>query len=306
MFEIRPTAGLFGADVIGADLNQPLDAEAAKMLVDAIVQHHVLRIRQQNLSDAAYAALGPIFGDPIRFVVANDRDTQFPELIRIANSPTMPEFQRDGAAFWHTDGTYEQLPVTTTMLYAMEAPHEGGETLFADLSAAYEALPVTMRERIERLQVTHRMSGGKRFAYEKQISEEGIAYGKSMAAQGRGAEVVTHPLVLRHPITGRKALYGIAGTSFGIAGMSDADGEALLTELKTHATQDRFRIALKAQTGDLLMWDCLSTIHSAVPIEYSDEPGHRRILRRLSVTGMPQPYRDLTAPFAAARQPVGA
>lgn len=296
MIEILPTAGRLGADVLGADLREPLEAATILQLVDAIVALKVLRIRKQDLTHGDYARFGSHFGQPTFFAALSDRDSGYPQLIHITNSPAIPKFQRDGAAFWHTDGTYDKVPVSTTMLHALEAPDEGGETLFADLAAAYAELPCDMRERIEGLQVLHRMSGGKRFADEKQVSEEGVAFGQTMV-DDRGVQVTRHPLVLTHPLSGRKALCGIGGTSFGVDGLSAEEGEALLTKLKRFATQDRFCTAIKAHTGDILMWDCLSTIHRAVPIEYSNELRHRRILLRLSVTGLAEPYRHLPAPF---------
>jgi len=298
MLTIEALPGGFGADVVNADLAQRLTDDQVGQLADAIYRHRFLRIRgQDHLSRADYARLGAQMGDPIRFPHPDHRHDDFPELIRIGNAASTPAPLRDGAAFWHTDGTYDIIPVSITMLHALEAPDDGGETLFADLVAAYDALPGATRERLDGLRVLHRMSGGKRFGYEKQVTQDSFAYAATMD-DARGQQITAHPLVLTHPVTGRRALYGIAGTSFGIEGMAAADGEALLTELKTHATQDRFRTQVKAGTGDILLWDCLSSIHSAVPIGYSDEPGHRRILLRLSVTGLPLPYRHLPAPFA--------
>lgn len=299
MMKIEALPGRFGADVLGADFSRPLTADQVRQLADAIFEHRVLRFRdQRHLSREEYARLGAAMGDPIRFPHIDHRHDDFPELIRVGNAADTPLYQRDGAAFWHTDGTYDLVPVTITMLHALEAPDDGGETRFADLVAAYEALPQAIRDRLDGRKALHRMSGGKRFDYEKQVTEEGIAYGATMDDK-RGRQVTAHPIVLRHPVTGRKSLYGIAGTSFGIEGMSPEDGEALLTELKRHATEERFRTEVKAHAGDILMWDCLSSIHSAVPIEYSDAPGRRRVLLRLSVTGLPEPYRHLPPPFVA-------
>jgi taurine dioxygenase len=103
--------------------------------------------------------------------------------------------------------------------------------------------------------------------------------------------VVSHPLVMRHPVTGRKALFGISGTACGIAGWEEPRAIELLLELKRHALQDRFRQRARVAEGTVLLWDNFSVMHCATRTEYSDEPGHRRLLHRISTKGLPPVYR---------------
>jgi len=290
--------GAFGIEVTGFDLRDDLSPATAKEVVDLVAQNHVAVFRGQHLSKADYDRFGRLWGAPIDFFFTPDLDPEFPALIRISNSPDLDAGRRDGASFWHTDGSYEYLPASFTMLYGVEAPEVGGETLFADLTAAYEALPAETRERLDGLKVRHKLVGGKRGPDETPLSLDPDAPDRDggVRARKRAAEQPVHPLVLTHPVTGRKGFYALGGTGFAIEDMDEAEGEALLEELKIHALQERFRIRVKAGAGDVLIWDNLCTLHRATPIEYSAEDGKRRVLLRISTNGLPPVY-------ASSREP---
>ena len=157
MVAVTAMDGPFGAFIDDVDLAADVDAD----VIDALYEHHILVIRGQRLSHAAYARFGARWGEPILFFNPRDRHAEFPELIKIDNSPATPEPMRDGAMHWHQDSSYEAVPASVTMLYAIEAPADGNDTLFADLVAAYDALPEEMRERIDGLEVRHSPAGGK-------------------------------------------------------------------------------------------------------------------------------------------------
>lgn len=293
--------GSFGAEVSGLDLSGNLDARAMKEIVDIVVEHHVAVFRHQQLDKAAYDRFGRLWGQPIDFFFTQDLDPAYPALIRISNSPDLDPGRRDGAAFWHTDGSYEYLPASFTMLYAIEAPDKGGETLFADMAAAYDALPETTKAHVDGLIARHKLVGGKRAEGETplKLDADDPTRDGGIRAKKRATESPEHPLVLTHPISGRRGLYAVSGSGYGIVGMSDRDGEALLDELKRHALQPQFRIAVKANAGDVLIWDNLATLHSATPLEYSSEDGKRRALLRISTNGLPPSYAERTPAFAA-------
>ena len=145
--------GAFGADVTGIDLAGDLSPATMKEIVDAVVDHHVARFPKQALDKAAYDRFGRLWGSPIDFFFTQDLDPAYPALIRISNSPELDPGRHNGAAFWHTDGSYEHLPANFTMLYALEAPEQGGETRFVDMSAAHDALPEAAKARIADLRV---------------------------------------------------------------------------------------------------------------------------------------------------------
>ena len=287
MLSVKPLDGPFGAQIEGIDLARDTDADTIRQIVDLLHHHHVVVVRKQKLSQPEYAWFGRQWGDPILFFRESHRNKEIPELIEIHNAPSTPESMRDGAMHWHSDSSYQKLSASVTMLYAVEAPQVGGDTLFVDMSAAYDALPAATKARIDPLRVRHALTAGKMLEGEK------IGGGSMISAEERQrVEPPIHPLVLRHPVTGRAALYAVSGSAYGIVGMSDEDGEALLLELKRHAIQECFRLKVKAHVGDILIWDNFATMHSATPLEYSDEDGKRRRLYRISTTGLPLAYRQ--------------
>jgi alpha-ketoglutarate-dependent taurine dioxygenase len=171
------------------------------------------------------------------------------------------------------------------MLYGVESPEAMGDTLFADLAAAYEALSVAERVYYDGLSVRHATSAAT------PLIDEHIADLSKMPDDLRSNVVfldpVEHPLVQIHPLTGKKALYGLGGSCYGIAGMNEAEGAQLLLKLRRYAVQDRFCSSYKLMPGDVLIWDNLSVMHRATPIEYTDEPHQRRLNYRISVKGHP-------------------
>jgi taurine dioxygenase len=274
--KITKMPGAFGAAVESFDAAS-LDEETARVLVDALFEHRILLLRDQQLTEADYARFGRIWGDPLLFFVPQHRHGEFPEIIKIRNSPATPPESRDGAMHWHSDSSYEQVPASVTMLYGIEAPESGNETLFADMVAAYDALSETTKERIERLQVVHDPRGGK-------VNLPGEVRGRGTTEP---LPVVIHPLVLRHPVTGRRALFGISGTACGIDGWDEAAAIELLLELKRHTLQPQFQQRARVEVGTILIWDNFSVIHCATPTEYSNDDGKRRLLHRISTKGLP-------------------
>jgi alpha-ketoglutarate-dependent taurine dioxygenase len=297
--EQRPL-GSFGTEVRGCDLGSERSPDEIRRLVDLVAGARVALFPGQNLTRAQFDRFGRYWGEPCRFFFTPDLDREFPAIQMITNSPELDPGRRDGAAFWHTDESFEHLPASFTMLHALEAPDVGGETLFADQAGAYDALPGEMKARIEGLRVRHMLVGGKRGPDEVALGfdVDDITKDGGVRAMKRATERPLHPLVATHPITGRKTLYSISGTGIGIEGMADDEAEALLDDLKAHATHERFRIRPKLQTGDVLIWDDLTTLHSATPLKYSDADGERRRLQRICVCGLPPVYADRRPAFS--------
>jgi len=277
---ISPMEGSFGATVSGLDASRPLDEATTRVLIDGLFEHRILLVPGQRLSEREYLRFGRLWGRPLLFFRPEGRHGDLPELIKIRNSPATPPQLRDGAMHWHSDSSYEAEPASVTMLYALEAPASGSETLFADLVAAYDALPEETKARIGSLRVIHDPRGGK-------VNLPGENRGKS---SDTGLPVVTHPLVSRHPVVGRRALFGISGTACGVVGWDEQAGIDLLIELKKHALQPQFRQQARAAAESILIWDNCSVMHSATPAEYSNEDGKRRLLYRISTRGLPPLY----------------
>ena len=207
-----------------------------------------------------YLRFGESFGTPIPHVVDQSRLERYPEITTIHNRVQENKKYVDSAAWWHTDQSYEAQPAITTLLYSAQAPEKGGETRFADMVAAYEALSDSIKSRIADLEVEHLY--GKGVALQK----DDIPTPPLSEAQKQRVPPVIHKLVRPHPVTGQKTLYSPAGTSQGIRGMALAEAKTLLNELAAHALQPRFQNKHHYAVGDVVLWDTAATMHAASPI----------------------------------------
>src|SRR5690606_15725113 len=179
----------------------------------------------------------------------------------------------DAGTYWHSDVSYKKRPARATLLYALEVPDEGGDTLFADLMAAWEALPDAMKRRIEGLRAIHN------YAYRSNaLADELHRRQRLTDEQLRETPSVVHPAVRTHPVTGRKAIYINPGFTVGFEGMDEAESDALKQAIFDHCLQDRFRFRYKWQAGDVLIWDNAAVMHSATTCDL-DPSIHRTIWR---------------------------
>ena len=273
-----PNAGGFGATLDDLDLSASSGDNVVPQLMALLYRYRYLVIRNQDLDEESYSAFGHHWGKPIFFFDPRLRDTAHPELIVIHNRPDTPEAQRNVALHWHVDGSYEDPPASTTLLFAVEGPEAGNETLFCDMVAAYAALPVDTKGRIEGLVVIHGVG-------DERLLLAGEHRGRGEIAHTR--PTVGHRLAGRHPVTGKRMLYAPSGSPRGIVGMDEGEAIDLLIELKKHATQERFTSSAAARTRDILIWDNYAVMHSATPTHYSDRDGERRFIYRFSTRDLP-------------------
>ncbi len=267
MIALRPFSGGFGAEISGLDARAKLAPETVAEIADALYRHRVLCLRGQRLAPAELEAFGGQFGAPIHHVEEDLRLDGLPGVMSLSNADGRPERQRNGGAFWHTDLVFTGEPASFTMLHAVAVPRLGGETRFADQHAAYDALDEGMRECIDGLSVAH--------CYE----------GRTDGSM----PTVFHPLVRRHPATGRKALYGATGTCLGIRGMAEGEGRKLLGELGRHAVRPEFLYRHDYAVDDLVIWDNAATLHCGPRLEPATGADDSRIMHRTSVRGWPAP-----------------
>jgi len=273
-------AGRFGVAVQGIKVGQ-LSPSDAQLLHKLLYAHRILVLRNQKPSPSEYAQFGALWGVPIGHIQKHRMVDGSPIILSLSNSPALPLNERDDAVHWHQDGTFNELPTSVTMVLGIETPDVGGYTLFIEMVEAYAALSESMKDHLIGLNVTHSIFGGKAMAGET------IPRNSLTANQRASVKQVIHPIVITHPVTGLPALFRISGSATSIVGMSQEESDDLLHELKLHATQDRFRTKYKVNQGEILLWDTFSTMHFATSIEYSDEPGKRRLLHRIS-TRMPK------------------
>ena len=285
----------FGAEIAQLDIRTADDRDLNRLL-EALLEHRFVLLPGQHLSNDQYVAFGKRWGRPVMLIARRNTLESHPEMIAQSNREATPIFVRNVANHWHCDSSYEAETAVFTMLYGVEAPDVGGETLFADLVAAYDELPAEKKAHYETLSVKHATSAAT------PLPDEYISDPASLPEEFRKSvtvpDPVTHPLVRAHPVSGRKALYGLGGSAYGIEGWPDEEGNAFVMELRHYATQERFRSACKLMPRDVLIWDNFSTMHRATPIDYSDAPGERRLNYRISLKGVPA--------FAEAAWPVPA
>jgi len=270
-FAVQPIAGALGAEVTGLDL-ATLDDETFTAVHDAFLEHHVLVIRDQSLSVEDQLAFGRRFGelDTHPFV---DGNPEHPELLDVV---TEPDDRINFGGGWHTDVTFMEEPDLGSILYAVELPPIGGDTLFANQHAAYDALSPTMQHMIDDLVAIHSAA--------PQYAPGGLStQSNAMATKNAGLALakVEHPLVRTHPETGRKGLYVNGAFTIGIKGMRSNEAKMLLDFLIAHGTHERFTCRVNWQPGSLTMWDNRSVQHFAL----HDYAGHTRHMRRITVKG---------------------
>ena len=287
-FEIRDLDAAVGAEVLGVDLAAPLDDATFAAIERAWDARGMLLFRGQRLTPAAHVAFSRRFGTvevPTNRQYALDG---MPEVYLVSN---IVEGGRnignaDAGRVWHTDSSYMAVPSRGSLLYAVEVPRDGqgqplGDTLFASMTAAYDELPDTMKRRCEGLQAVHDYPG----QYERRLAKVRAAGGQRAAldpgTRERVAPVV-HPVIRRHPRSGRPCIYVNHAMVTEVVGMEEAEGLALRDELVAFATQDRFVYRHRWNEGDLVMWDNTSTQHLAIA-DYALP--QRRLMYRTTVAG---------------------
>ena len=275
---IRPLATALGAEVSGVALGGDIDAASIADLKAAWNEHLVLRFRGQALTDPELLAfsrrLGPLdppgpnpYGKPFL--------AEFPEInvisnVKVGGAPIGN--LGDGEAVWHCDMTYVDSPPRAAMLHALEIPESGGDTFWSNMYLAYQTLPKALKERVAHLRAVHDATYNSAGMMRK---------GMNVLTDPRDAPGARHPLVIRHPDTGRPALFLGRRRNSTVVGMDLAESDALLDELWAHATQPEFTFQQIWQRHDLVLWDNRCTLHRRDAFD----PGARRIMHRTQIKG---------------------
>ena len=271
---VEPLAGALGAEVRGVDLNSLDDAGWAK-LQQAFLDYAVLAIRGQALEPADLMRVGARFGEPCHypFVTGIDGYPFIFEVVKEENETV------NFGGNWHSDTTYLAQPPLATLLYALETPRKGGDTLFSNTAAAYDALSEGMRAMLGKLvgvnSASLKATGGRR----KMHSQENVGAMKIHDTEKADAMEAEHPAVRTHPDTGRKALYVSRSHTIRFRDMTEQESAPLIEFFQAHQTRPEFTCRVRWEPGTLTVWDNRCTQHCAI----NDYHGQRRRMRRLTV-----------------------
>jgi len=271
--EIRPLSGSLGAEIHGIDLARPLDAETFERVERAFLDHLVLFFRDQELTPAQQVAFAARFGPVGRYPLA-EAIPEHPDIIAVVKEPGQTT---NFGGVWHSDTAYLERPALGSLLYAKEVPASGGDTLFANMYLAYESLSPGLRRLLDGLRAVN--SAGKN---KETLRGDHLAGGAmsrtAVDARGLRAE---HPVVRRHPVTGRKALYVNRAHTVAFKDMTEAESAGLLGYLFEHAAREDFTCRFRWRAGSLALWDNRCTQHYPL----NDYPGQRRVMHRATIEG---------------------
>ena len=273
--EARPTSAALGVEIHGADLSRALsDAQFAE-IQSALAHFGVIFFRGQSLTPEQHIAFAERWG-PINVNRFFRPVAGYPMIAEVVKEPH--QITNIGGD-WHTDHSYDDAPALGSILYAHEVPAVGGDTLYASMYLAYETLSDGLKTMLEGLRAHHssRPAFGA-VAYEDDTTTEGRTGNPELAVQD-----AIHPVVIRHPGSGRKALYVNPGFTLGFEGWSEADSKPLLDYLYAHATRPEFLCRFRWEKGSVAMWDNRATWHYAL----NDYRGERRRMHRITVEGVP-------------------
>jgi len=267
---VRGLHPIFAAEIAGADLTRPPDAELVRLVEDTMAQYAVAVVRHAHISDEEHIRFSRAFGPlelPSGRLTGGKKRRLRNELFDASNLdaegriiPYRSEARKlaKGAERFHTDSSFNSLPTKWSLLRGHRVPPEGGDTHFIDARAVYDALPAAMRERIEGLTAIHDFWRGR-----ERTGLQGVT-----DAMRATMPPVTHRLVRTMPY-GRKALY-IGGHATGIVGWPEPEALALLDELYAFATQERFIYVHHWRQDDLVIWDNRCALHRATPFEFDE------------------------------------
>jgi taurine dioxygenase len=268
---VDPIAGALGAQIHGVDLSRPLADDVVAAIRQALLDHLVVFFREQRLGPAELIAFGRRFGELGRYpFVAGLAD--HPEVIEVTK---LPHERSNFGGVWHSDTTYLEAPPMGSMLYALEVPAAGGDTLFANMFMAYERLSAGMQALLAGLRAVN--SSAK--ADVSRTREDRIA-----SSPGQGAREVfeaIHPVVRRHPESGRKGLYVNLAHTARFESLTEAESAPLLDFLFRHQVQPEFTCRFSWTAGSLAFWDNRSTQHYPI----NDYHGHLRRMLRITIAG---------------------
>ena len=275
--EIAPLTGALGAEVRGLDLGRPLDEETFATVHAAYLEHQVLVFHDQSLSPAQQLAFSRRFGTLLRVPYVAPLP-EHPEIIAVLKEAEERNISTFGGT-WHSDFSFLEQPPSATLLYALEVPARGGDTIWADMYRAHDTLSEGLRALLRDLRAIH---SGVPYGTHGPPPDLAVSRSVKMTRGDPSADVeVAHPVARRHAETSRAALFVNSVYTTRFADMTAEESEPLLGYLEAHATRPEFACRVSWAAGTLVLWDNRCTQHLAV----NDYDGARRLLHRTTVVG---------------------
>ncbi|MDX2648108.1 TauD/TfdA family dioxygenase [Streptomyces sp. PA03-1a] len=266
--QISPLTPHIGAEIGGVDLSQPIGEELADELKQALLEWKVIFFRDQQRFDAeTHQALAAIWGEP-------EPNPFFPKGDTVGVSRLAKDaMTASGENIWHSDHSFMAAPALGSILRGVEIPPAGGDTMWADMGAAYDNLTEEMKARIEGLTAVH----------DWVPSWGALMTPKQLEALRATLPPVEHPVVVRHPRTGRRLLYVNEPFTVRIVGLSDEESRELLDELVLQARVPEYQVRFRWQADSVAIWDNIATQHYAI----NDYYPARRVMERIAIAGVP-------------------
>ena len=279
--EVSPISGALGAEIEGINLAQPLSDDAFEEIHQAFLDNLVIFIRGQDITPEQQKAFARRFGElDIHEFVQGMED--HPEILVIVKEDKDPGYNFGGR--WHADVTYQERPTLGSVLYGVEVPSYGGDTLWANQYMAYEALSDGMKRMLDGMKSVHSAAmvyGPNGRAAATQKTGKGYTNSMTINPDEKANEERLHPVVCKHPDTGRKYLFVNYGYSERFEDMTVEASKPLLNYLFEHCTREEFTCRFRWENGSIAVWDNRCTQHYAL----NDYQGHRREMHRATITG---------------------
>lgn len=269
--QITPLTGTLGAEVYGADIRNEADFAP---LYEAFKTHSVLVIRgQTEATPEDHIAFSHRFG-PINVNRFFKPVAGYPEIATVLKEKDQTAAIGEG---WHTDHSYDEAPAMGSLLRAIEVPPYGGDTMFVSMGQAYDTLSTTMQRFLEGLSAWH----SSRHVFGETTQNSEAARTGRLSNATKATQNVLHPVVIKHPFSGRKCLFVNPVFTTHIDGLKEAESSSLLKMLYQHCQQPELQARVRWQKGDITIWDNRATWHKAI----NDYHGFRRYMHRITIEG---------------------
>jgi taurine dioxygenase len=272
-FTITPLTEHTGAEVTGLDFTKPIESQDRDLLNRALIDHHVLVIRNQHFAPDELKSAAQLFGELQPHDKKEHHVPGYPDVSYVSNDEFVNGRRIIPGETFHTDHSNHPRPPKATMLFAVELPSRGGDTQYVNMHSAYDELPAEIKQQIDGLKAVH--------VYLSKYSPRPLGH-LTEESRGKLPPPGIHPLVCTHPENGRKALFLNPVRIESIVGMDDQTALALIEDLMRHATQKKYEYRHKWRNGDWVLWDNRSVMHQANP-DY--DMNERRYLYRLMLKG---------------------